>query len=296
MGDIRRLRGEREPASTTRRNLIAGALGSGFALAVQPVSAETITTGADGLDVADVRIPTSAGEIPAYRAMPARTGKGKGKKFSVILVVMEIFGLHEHIKDVCRRLAKKGYFAVAPDIMVRQGDVTQLSDLEAVKAIANKVPDAQVLSDLDATVAWASASEGADTDKLGITGFCRGGRTTWLYAAHNPKLKAGVAWYGRLDSERDAMRPRQPVDVAGILAAPVLGLYGEKDESIPLDTVEAMKKALAAGSPAAKKSRIRTYPKAGHAFLADYRPSYEPESAADGWRRMLAWFKANGVP
>jgi carboxymethylenebutenolidase len=312
MADGRQFRGRGEPASTTprsptpsgapkrprrgttRRNLIAAALGSGFALAVRPVSADTITTSSDGLDVADVSIPTSAGEIPGYRAMPA--SKGKGKKSSVILVVMEIFGLHEHIKDVCRRLAKKGYFAVAPDLMARQGDVMKLSDIEAVKAVANKVPDAQVKSDLDATVEWAKKSDGADTDKLGITGFCRGGRTTWLYAAHNTKLKAGVAWYGKLAGDRDELRPRQPVDIAGILAAPVLGLYGEKDEGIPLDTIDAMKKALAAGSGAAKKSQIRVYPKAGHAFLADYRPSYEPVSAADGWRRMLAWFKANGVP
>jgi carboxymethylenebutenolidase len=296
MANVRRFRGEREPVSTTRRNLIAGALGSGFALAVRPVSAETITTGTDGLDVADVRIPTSAGEIPGYVAMPARTGKAKGKKSSVILVVQEIFGVHEHIKDVCRRLAKKGYFAVAPDLFVRQGDVTKLSSIDAIRGIVDKVPDAQVMSDLDATVAWAKTSEATDTEKLGITGFCWGGRVTWLYAAHNPKLKAGVAWYGRLASDRDERRPRQPVDIAGILSAPVLGLYGEKDQGIPLDTVETMKKALGAGSPAAKKSQIRTYPKAGHAFLADYRPSYEPESAADGWRRLLAWFKANGVP
>ena len=296
MDDERRFRGIREPGSTTRRELIAGALGTGFALAVRPVSAETITTGADGLDVAEVRVPTSAGDIPAYRAMPVPGAKGKGKKPSVILVVQEIFGVHEHIKDLCRRLAKKGYFAVAPDLMVRQGDVMKLSDIEAVKAIANKVPDAQVMSDLDATVEWAKKSEAADTDKLGITGFCRGGRTTWLYAAHSTKLKAGVAWYGKLAGDRDELRPRQPVDIAGILAAPVLGLYGEKDEGIPLDTIDAMKKALAAGSAAAKKSQIRVYPKAGHAFLADYRPSYEPVSAVDGWRRMLAWFKANGVP
>ena len=292
----RRFRGIREPGSTTRRELIAGALGTGFALAVRPVSAETITTGADGLDVAEVRIPTSAGEIPAYRAMPIPVAKGKGKKPSVVLVVQEIFGVHEHIKDVCRRLAKKGYFAVAPDLFVRQGDVTKISDMEAIRAVVAKVPDAQVMSDLDATIAWAEKSESADIEKLGMTGFCWGGRTTWLYAAHSTKLKAGVAWYGRLTGDRDERRPRQPVDVAGILAAPVLGLYGEKDQGIPLDTVDAMKKALAAGTAAAKKSQFRTYPKAGHAFLADYRPSYEPESAADGWRRMLAWFKANGVP
>jgi carboxymethylenebutenolidase len=281
---------------TTRRQLIAGALGTGFALAVRPVSADTITTNTDGIDVLDVRIPTSAGDIPAYRAMPAPPAKGKGKKPSVVLVVQEIFGVHEHIKDVCRRLAKKGYFAVAPDLFVRQGDVSKLPGLDAIRGIVAKVPDAQVMADLDATVAWATSTESADTSKLGITGFCWGGRTTWLYAAHSTKLKAGVAWYGRLVGDKDDRHPRQPLDIGAILNAPVLGLYGEKDQGIPLDTVESMKKVLAGGSAASKKSQFRTYPKAGHAFLADYRPSYEPESAADGWRRMLAWFKANGVP
>jgi carboxymethylenebutenolidase len=280
---------------TTRRQLIAGALGTGFALAVRPVSAETITTSTDGIDVLDVRIPTSAGDIPAYRAMPVSPQKGKGKKPSVVLVVQEIFGVHEHIKDVCRRLAKKGYFAVAPDLFVRQGDVSKLPHIDAIREVVAKVPDAQVMSDLDATVAWAKSTESADTSKLGMTGFCWGGRTTWLYAAHSTTLKAGVAWYGRLVGDKDDRRPRQPVDIGNILNAPVLGLYGEKDQGIPLDTVEAMKKVLSTGTPASKKSQFRTYPKAGHAFLADYRPSYEPESAADGWRRMLAWFKANGV-
>jgi carboxymethylenebutenolidase len=280
---------------TTRRQLIAGALGTGFALAVRPVSAETITTNTDGIDVLDVTISTSAGAIPAFRAMPAQAPKGKGKKPSVVLVVQEIFGVHEHIKDLCRRLAKKGYFAVAPDLFVRQGDVSKLPGIDAIREVVAKVPDAQVLSDLDATVAWAASTERADTSKLAITGFCWGGRTTWLYAAHNTKLKAGVAWYGRLVGDKDDRHPRQPIDIGGILNAPVLGLYGEKDQGIPIDTVEAMKKVLASGTAASRKSQFRTYPKAGHAFLADYRPSYEPESAADGWRRMLAWFKANGV-
>lgn len=279
---------------TSRRGLIAGAIGTGFALAVRPVSADTITTSADGLDVLDVRIPTTSGDVPAYRAMPAQSGKGKGKAPSLVLVVHEIFGVHEHIRDVCRRLAKKGYFAVAPDLFVRQGDVTKLESIDAIRAVTNQVPDAQVLTDLDRTVAWAS-TQGADATKLGITGFCWGGRTTWLYSAHSTKLKAGVAWYGRLLGDKDDRRPRQAVEVGGILNAPVLGLYGEKDQGIPLDTVEQMKKALASGTSASKKSTIVTYRKAGHAFLADYRPSYEPESAADGWRRMLAWFKANGV-
>jgi carboxymethylenebutenolidase len=281
--------------STTRRELIVGALGTGFALAVRPVSADTITTGAQGLDVADVRIPTSAGDIPAYRAIPAKTGKGKVKNPPVVLVVHEIFGVHEHIRDVCRRLAKKGFFAVAPDLYVRQGEVSKLPGIDAIRPVVDKVPDAQVMVDLDATVAWAQSTGGADTEKLAITGFCWGGRTTWLYAAHSTKLKAGVAWYGRLVGDKSDRRPRHPVDIGAALNAPVLGLYGEKDQGIPLDTVEAMKKTLAGGTNASKKSDIRVYPKAGHAFLADYRPSYEPESATDGWRRMLAWFKANGV-
>jgi carboxymethylenebutenolidase len=288
--------GETMSRRATRRELIAGALGTGFALAVRPVSAETITTSADGLEAGDVRIPTSAGEIPAYRAMPANAGKGGGKLASVILVIQEIFGVHEHIRDVCRRLAKKGYFAVAPELFVRQGDVSKLPGIDAIREVVAKVPDAQVLSDLDATALWASSTKSADASKLGITGFCWGGRVTWLYSAHSTKLKAGVAWYGRLTGDKDDRHPRHPVEIGSALNAPVLGLYGEKDQGIPLDTVETMKKALSAGTSASKKSQIRTYPKAGHAFLADYRPSYEPESAADGWRRMLAWFKANGVP
>jgi carboxymethylenebutenolidase len=282
---------------TSRRTLIASALGGGFALAVRPVAADTITTGAEGLDVLDVRIPTSAGDIPAYRAMPARSGKGKGKGKapSLVLVVHEIFGVHEHIRDVCRRLAKKGYFAVAPDLFVRHGDVTKLPGIDAIREVVGKVPDAQVLTDLDATVQWASGTGDVDVSKLGITGFCWGGRIVWLYAAHSTKLRAGVAWYGRLIGDKDDRHPRHALEIGGILNAPVLGLYGEKDQGIPLDTVEQMKKSLAGGTSASKKSSIVTYPKAGHALLADYRPSYEPESAADGWRRMLAWFKANGI-
>lgn len=282
-------------AKTSRRNLLAGAVGSGFAMAVQPVSADTITTSAHGLDAGDVRIPTSSGDIPGYRAVPVDDKKGKAKKHGIVLVVQEIFGVHEHIRDLCRRLAKQGYFAVAPDLYVRQGDVTKLAGIDQIREVVAKVPDAQVLTDLDATAAWASGDSRADGAKLAITGFCWGGRITWLYAAHSTKLKAGVAWYGRLVGDKDANHPRHPVEIGAQLNAPVLGLYGEKDQGIPLDTVERMKMALASGTPASKKSQFRTYPKAGHAFLADYRPSYEPESAADGWKRMLAWFRANGV-
>ncbi|HEV8548557.1 MAG TPA: dienelactone hydrolase family protein [Polyangiaceae bacterium] len=281
-------------ATATRRAVLAGALGSGFALAVQPVSAETITTSAAGLDAAEVKIPTSAGEIPAYRAFPLGTGKTP-KRHPLVLVVHEIFGVHEHIRDVCRRLANAGYFAVAPDLFVRQGDVSNLQGVPAVRAVVDKVPDAQVLLDLDATLAWASASGHVNPEKVFLTGFCWGGRIAWLYAAHSTKLKAGAAWYGRLVGDQDALRPRHPLELAGLLNAPVLGLYGGQDQAIPLSSVEDMKKALASGSAAAKRSQIQVYPQAGHAFLADYRPSYNPEAAADGWKRMLAWFKAHGA-
>lgn len=278
----------------SRRAVLAGAIGGGFALAVQPVCAETITTSADGLDAGDVRVPTSGGELPAYRAMPDAKKRGT-KKLPIVLVVQEIFGVHEHIRDVCRRLAKDGYLAIAPELYFRQGDVTKLSDIPQIRAVVDKVPDAQVLADLDATVAFAKGIEGTDATKLAITGFCWGGRITWLYAAHSTVLKAGVAWYGRLVGDKDHRRPRQPLEFAGALNAPVLGLYGGQDQGIPLTTVEDMKKALATGSKASKASRFQVYPKTGHAFLADYRPSYDPAAAADGWKRMRAWFKANGV-
>lgn len=278
----------------SRRDVLAGVVGSGFALAVQPVAAETIVTTSNGLDAGEVKIPTSTGDIPGYRAMPADAGKTP-KRHPLVLVVQEIFGVHEHIRDLCRRLAKAGYFAVAPELFYRQGDVSKLSGMDEIRVIVNQVPDAQVLMDLDATVAWAAASGHADVDRLGITGFCWGGRVVWLYAAHSTKLRAGVAWYGRVIGDRDDRRPRHPLDIAGQLNAPVLGLYGAQDQSIPVATVEDMKKALAAGNDAAKRSEIHVYPDAGHAFNADYRPSFKPGPAADGWRRMLAWFKAHGV-
>ncbi|HTQ04790.1 MAG TPA: dienelactone hydrolase family protein [Polyangiaceae bacterium] len=276
----------------SRRRLLAGAAGAGFALAVQPVSAETITTSAAGLDAADVKIPTSSGDIPAYRAAPAEK---KNKPHPLVLVVHEIFGVHEHIRDLCRRLAKQGYYAVAPDLFVRQGDVTKLEGFDQIRKIVDVVPDAQILSDLDATVAWATHQAGADPSKLAITGFCWGGRVVWLYAAHRKDLKAGVAWYGRLSGEQSHYRPRQPLDVGAELNAPVLGLYGGKDQGIPQTDVEAMKKVLAGGNAAARASEFVVYPQAGHAFNADYRPSYDPHAAADGWRRMLAWFKKHGA-
>jgi len=212
-----------------------------------------------------------------------------------VLVVHEIFGVHEHIRDVCRRFAKLGYLAVAPDLFARQGDVSKIADSkEIVAKVASKVPDEQIVNDLDGTVAWAKAQNG-DAKRVAITGFCWGGRVIWLYAAHSAALKAGVAWYGRLVGDKDALHPQQPIDVAATLKAPVLGLYGGQDQGIPVATVEEMRKALAAGGPPSRRSEIHVYPDAGHAFFADYRPSYRPDAAADGWKRVLAWFKANNA-
>jgi carboxymethylenebutenolidase len=272
----------------SRREFVAGSLAAGFALAVQPISAQTIVTDATGLTAGMIQIPTNDREIPGYRAMPA-----KGTKLPVVVVVQEIFGLHEHIRDICRRLAKVGYFAVAPDLYVRQGDVTRIEQVsEIFSKVVSKVPDAQVMSDLDATVAWASHQEACDGAKVGITGFCWGGRIVWLYAAHSKVLKAGVAWYGRLTGPKDDLRPKHPLDVAEQLNCPVLGLYGGADTGIPNDTVAKMQEALKkAGQP----SEIKLYPDTPHGFNADYRPSYRKEQAEDGWKRMLAWFQQNGV-
>ncbi|QSJ14253.1 dienelactone hydrolase family protein [Nostoc sp. UHCC 0702] len=272
----------------TRRNFIATAtLATGFALAVQPISANTIATDAKGLIAGAVKIPVSDGEIPAYRAQPATDGK-----FPIVLVIQEIFGVHEHIQDVCRRFAKLGYVAIAPELFVRQGDVSKLSSIDEIRPIVAKVPDAQVLSDLDATVNWAVKSAKGKADKVGITGFCWGGRITWLYAAHNPKVKAGVAWYGRLVGDVTKLQPKYPVDIASTLSVPVLGLYGGKDTGIPLNTVEQMRDRLKSSS---SKSEIIVYPDAPHAFFADYRPSYRQKEARDGWKRLWVWFKEHGL-
>jgi carboxymethylenebutenolidase len=277
----------------SRRELIAGTVGAGFALAVRPVSAATITTSADGLDVAEVRIPGPDGDVPAYTAFPAKRAKKPAPP--IVLVVHEIFGVHEHIRDVCRRLAKLGFAAIAPDLFARQGDVTKMADQREISAkVVSKVPDAQVLSDLDRCVPYLK-SKGADASRVAITGFCWGGRITWLYAAHTKVVRAGVAWYGRLVGDKDPLHPRYPIDVAATLNAPVLGLYGGQDRGIPVATVEEMRKALAAGGPASKRSQIQVYPDAGHAFFADYRPSYRAADAADGWKRMAEWFKESGV-
>jgi carboxymethylenebutenolidase len=272
----------------TRRGFVVTTLASGFALAVQPVTAQTITTNADGLEAGEVKIPVKDGEIPAYRAMPV-----KGGPFATILVVQEIFGVHEHIKDICRRLAKLGYLAVAPELYARQGDVSKETDIQKILAnVVSKVPDAQVMSDLDATVEWSKKSGKGDTSKLGVTGFCWGGRIVWLYAAHNPNLKAGVAWYGRLVGMADELHPKHPLELAGQIKAPVLGLYGGADMGIPNDTVEKMQAAL---KDAKQPSEIVLYPDTPHGFNADYRPTYRADKAADGWKRMLAWFKEHGV-
>jgi carboxymethylenebutenolidase len=280
------------PAQTfNRRSFIVTSLGAGFALATQPVMAQTaIKTDSNGLLAGEIKVPVKDGEMVAYRAAPIGTSKPP-----VVLVVSEIFGAHEYIKDVCRRLAKQGYFAIAPELFARQGDPSQIASIPEILAkITGKTPDAQVMSDLDACVAWAT-NNGANTDRLAITGFCWGGRITWLYTAHNPKTKAGIAWYGRLVGPVNEFTPKHPSDLAGQLNAPVLGLYGGLDTGIPLDTVEAMEKSLKQGSPDAKLSEIHVYDNAPHAFHADYRPSYHKAEAEDGWQRMLAWLRKNGV-
>ena len=272
----------------TRREFMVTTLAAGFALAVQPVSAETITTDRENLLAGEVKIPVHGGALPAYRAMPAAGGQS-----AVVLVVHEIFGVHEHIKDICRRLAKLGYLAIAPELYARHGDVSKLANIqEIVSNVVSKVPDAEVMMDLDATVTWAQSSGAGNSDKLGITGFCWGGRIVWLYAAHNPRLKAGVAWYGRLVGPRDDLHPKNPIDVAAALHAPVLGLYGGADAGIPLETIEQMRQALKSTQ---QPSEIVVYPDAPHGFLADYRDSYRQEAATDGWRRLVAWFKTHGV-
>lgn len=273
---------------TRRQFIIVSALTAGFALAVSPIAAEIITTDTNNLIAGEVKIPVQDGEIPAYRAMPAT-----GNNFPVVLVVQEIFGVHEHLQDICRRFAKLGYLAIAPELFARQGDVSQLTNIqEIISEVVSKVPDTQVMSDLDATVNWAKTSSKGNINKLGITGFCWGGRIVWLYAAYNPKVKAGVAWYGRLVGESTSLTPKHPTDIAPYLKAPVLGLYGGSDNGIPNDTVDRMREALKRGN---SRSEIVLYPDTPHGFFADYRPSYRQKEAEDGWKRLQAWFKKYGV-
>ena len=270
----------------SRRDFVMTALAGGFATAVIPVSAETITTDVKGLTAGEVKIKVADGEMPAYRAMP--TG---GKNLPTVLVVQEIFGVHEHIKDVCRRLAKEGYIAIAPELYARQGDVSKLKEIKDIFAIVSKVPDAQVMSDLDATIDWA-AKNGGNAAKVAVTGFCWGGRITWMYAAHNPQLKAGVAWYGGLTRPATVLSPTNPLDIAPTLKVPVLGLYGDADTGIPVDTVDKMRDAV---KKAGSASEIVLYDDTPHGFYADYRPSYRPGEANDGWKRLITWFRKNGV-
>jgi carboxymethylenebutenolidase len=272
----------------TRRGFVMTSLATGFALSVQPVSADMITTDTNGLDAAEVKLPVADGSIPAYRAMP-----DKGGPFPTVLVVQEIFGVHEHIRDLCRRLAKAGYYAIAPELYARQGNPAEISDIqELIRTIVSKVPDSQVMSDLDSAVTYAKASGKADTARLAITGFCWGGGIVWRYAAHNPALKAATAWYGPIDRPRTELQPKYPIDLAADLKAPVLGLYGAADTAIPADTVEKMKAACKAAN---KTCEFVIYPETPHGFNADYRPSYRAEQAKDGWAKMLAWFKEHGV-
>jgi carboxymethylenebutenolidase len=272
----------------SRRGFIVTALGAGFAAATQPIMAETaIKTDTEGLTAGEIQVPTADGPLPAYRAMPAA-----GKNRPTVLVVHEIFGVHEYIKDVCRRLAKVGYLAIAAEMYARHGDVSKMTNIQDILAgPVAETADAEHMSDLDACADWA-AKNGGNPDRLAITGFCRGGRTTWLYAAHNPRLKAAVSWYGVLEGAPTANQPKWPLDLAPELKAAVLGLYGGKDQGIGADQIEEMQAAL---MKAGSRSQIRVYPDAPHAFHADYRPTYRKEPAEDGWRRLLDWFRAHGV-
>ncbi len=275
-----------DPDSIAQREFVATALATGFAAAVEPVAQTQVATDAQGLAAGDIRIPARDREIPAYRAMPAN-----GRNLPIVLVVQEIFGVHEHIKDVARRFAKLGYLAVAPELNAREGDVSKLSSIDEIRPIISRIPDEQAMSDLDAAAEWA-AKNGGDPARLGITGFCWGGRIAWLYAAHNPQLKAAVAWYGRVEGPGTPLQPKHPIDRVRELKAPVLGLYGAADAGIPSEGVERMREALRA---AGKPCEIHTYPEMPHAFFADYRPSYRKAAAEDGWKRLLEWFRRHGV-
>jgi carboxymethylenebutenolidase len=269
-----------------RRGFVAACIAAGFAVTAEPILAQAIKTPMDGLEGGDIKI----GEIPAYYAVP----KGGGKR-PVVLVVAEVFGLHEHIKDVVRRVAKEGYFGIANEPYFRQGELWKLDDLKQVIAGANQLSDEQAFQDLDATLAWAGKSPRANIGKLGVTGFCRGGRMVWMETAHEKRVKAGVAWYGSLGPAEPAIKAT-PFDIVDKLNAPVLGLYGGADQGIPVEQVEKLRAALKNSEDKnAQRSQIHIYPDTPHGFNADYRPSYRKEQAQDGWKRMLAWFKQLGV-
>ena len=283
--------GQTSDQGPTRRTALKAAVGVGYAASVMPIAAQTVVkTATDGLEAGEISILVNGFKMPAYWAKPAgQTG------LPVVLVLSEIFGVHDYIADVARRFAKLGYLAIAPELFVRQGDAQSYGEIAKLQAeVISKVPDAQVKGDMDAALDWAAAN-GGDLSRVGVTGFCWGGRQVWLYAAHNPRVKAGVAWYGRLVGQATELTPKHPVDVAASLNGPVLGLYGGADTGIPLDTVDKMKAALAQGNAAAKASEFVVYPEAPHAFHADYRPSFRKEAAEDGWKRATAWFKAHGV-
>jgi carboxymethylenebutenolidase len=277
--------------TATRRTALKVALGVGYTAAAGDIMAQTaVKTSSEGLKTGEITVEVNGFKVPAYMAAPA----GK-TNLPVILVIQEIFGVHEYIADTARRFAKQGYLAIAPELFARQGDPTKYNVMaDLIKDIVSKVPDAQVMADLDGMVKWAAAN-GGDASKIGITGFCWGGRITWLYAAHNKAVKAGVAWYGRLEGAANELSPKHPIDLVGSINGPVLGLYGGADTGIPVASVDKMKAALATGSAAAKKSEFVVYDGAPHAFHADYRPSYRKEPAEDGFKRAVDWFKANGV-
>ena len=284
------LPGRSTESGVNRRMALQSAIGLGYAAAAAPLMAQTaINTSAEGLEVGEISYTVDGFKVPAYRAAPAGQ-----KNLPVVLVIQEIFGVHEYIADTCKRFARAGYLAIAPELYARQGDPSQYGEMaKLIAEVVSTVPDAQVMADLDAAVQWAAA-HGGDVARVGITGFCWGGRITWLYAAHGP-VKAGVAWYGRLVGTASATTPKHPVDITPILKAPVLGLYGGKDDGIAQESIDKMKAALASGSAAAKASEFVVDPDAPHAFHADYRGSYRQGPAEDGWKRALAWFKANGV-
>jgi carboxymethylenebutenolidase len=275
-------------APLSRRGFMtaSAATAAGYTLAAGPVRADAIKTDIYGLTVGDTGMKLPDGQMPIYFVMP-----NGATNPPVVLVAMEVFGLHEYIKDVTRRLAKLGAFAVAPDYYFRSGDLTKITEIPQLMPLVNSKPDAELLSDLDSTVAWAKA-QGSDTGRLGIVGFCRGGRTVWEYAAHSSALKAGVAFYGSLVDPPNPAWPKSPMQLAPDMKAPVLGLYGEADQGIPVAQIEAMKAALAAAN---KPAEFKIYPGAPHGFHADYRPSYRKEAAEDGWNQMQAWFRKYGV-
>ena len=289
--DTEALLNSKDESVPTRRLALQTALGLGYAASAAPLMAQTaVKTSSEGLIEGEVVIDVNGFKMPAYRSAP----KGK-TNLPVVLVISEIFGVHEYIADVTRRFAKAGYLAIAPELFVRQGDPSSYGEMgKLIAEVISKVPDAQVMGDLDATLQWASKN-GGNANRAAITGFCWGGRITWLYAAHNPKLKAGVAWYGRVEGQTNANNPKHAVDLAVQLKAPVLGLYGGDDAGIPVTSVNNMKEVLALsasrGNKAAKASEFVLYPDAPHAFHADYRPSYRAAPATDGWNRALAWFK-----